>query len=240
MKKLLLFAAIAVIAFSSCSHSIYPVEGMYSSYHAKMRNTDDLEIKSKVKIFFTEKEVNSEYTIISTNAYKPFCLLPFKSLQEKKLINNFLRAAVKQAYEEGGNAILIRSAIGSTGTFYVLNLTNWNADDEAAASYVNPIFNMDKANQIKNGLSTELKRSERVLIEKAFIDEIESNIDNIYELAEIEVIREKIKILSDYNLTLKNPKKSIEKTIKKGIKICNIKEKIIIKKQKKAQKQSQK
>ncbi len=90
--------------------------------------------------------------------------------------------------------------------FFVLNLTNWVADDAATASFVNPIFNMDKAEQIKSGALESMKRSERTRCEKAFMDEIESNLQNLYELAEVEAVRSKIKVLADYNLTLKSPK----------------------------------
>ena len=138
----------------------------------------------------------------------------------------FLAEAVKQAYKQGGNAILVKSA----GIFFVLNLTDWIADDTPAASFVNPIFNMDKADEIKNSTLKNLKRSERTRLENAFMAEIESNIQNIYELKEIEAIRDKIKILSDYNLSLKNPKSKIEKVIKKGTIKCNKKEKAIIRK----------
>lgn len=239
MKKLLFFVAIAVITFSSCSHSIYPVESLYANYNAQMRNKTDLEIKSKVKIYFNEKDINGEYTIISINSYKPFSLFPLKSLQEKKLQKKFLSEAAKQAYTVGGNAILINSTAGANGSFIVLNLVNWNSDDETAAEFINPIYNMDKANKIKNGLPADIKRSERTRIENALIDEIESDLQNIYELAEIEVVREKIRILSNYNLTLKKPKKNIDKAVTKGTVKCNVKEKIIIKRNKKAEKQAQ-
>ena len=229
MLKNFIIVAIAAFVLSSCAHTIYPIESLYNNYNSQMRSVEELEIKGKVNIYFNEKDIKGEYTILSSNSYKPFCLLPLKPIFEKKMQKKFLTAAVKQAYEQGGNAILVKS----TGLFFVLNLTNWVADDAAAANFVNPIFKMDKANEVKSGALASMKRSERVRHEKAFINEIESNVENLYELAEVEAVREKIQILSDYNLTLKNPQKSIDKVVKKSLKKCKMKEKSIIKRTKK-------
>ena len=231
MLKNFIIVAIAAFVLSSCAHTIYPVESLYNNYNSQMRSVEELEIKGKVNVYFNEKDIKGEYTIISTNAYNPFCLLPLKPIYEKKMQKTFLTAAVKKAYEQGGNAILVKT----TGLYFVLNLTNWAADDAAAASFVNPIFNMEKADQVKSGALASMKRSERTRCEKAFIDEIESNLQNLYELPEVEAVRSKLKVLADYNLTLKNPKKAIDKVVKKGMKKCTSKEKSIIRK---AQKQA--
>lgn len=229
MLKNFIIVAIAAFVLSSCAHTIYPIESLYNNYNSQMRSIEELEIKGKVNIYFNEKDIKGEYTILSSNSYKPFCILPLKPIFEKKMQKKFLTAAVKQAYEQGGNAILVKS----TGLFFVLNLTNWVADDAAAVSFVNPIFNMEKADQMKSGALANMKRNERTRCEKAFMDEIESNLQNLYELAEVEAVRSKIKVLADYNLTLKNPKKAIEKVVKKGMKKCTAKEKSIIRKAKK-------
>lgn len=232
MLKNFIIVAIAAFVLSSCAHTIYPVESMYNNYQSQMRSVDELEIKSKVQIYFNEKDIKSDYTVISANSYKPFCIIPLKFVQDKAQIKKFLVAAVKKAHEQGGNAILVRT-VGTISYYYVLNLTNWNADDVPAALFANPIFKMDKANEVKSGALASMKRSERVRHEKAFINEIESNVENLYELAEVEAVREKIQILSDYNLTLKNPQKSIDKVVKKSLKKCKMKEKSIIKRTKK-------
>lgn len=230
MYKNLIIVALATIVFSSCAHTIYPIESLYNNYQSRMRSEEDLGIKAKVNIYFNEKDIKGEYTIISSNAYKPFCFLPLKPITEKKLQKRFLAEAVRQAYEQGGNAVLIQSTCRSTGTFLVLNIIDWIADDALAASFVNPIFNMENANKVKSGALTSMKRNERTRIEKAFMSEIEVNVQNLYELKEVEAVREKIKVLSDYNLTLEKPKKSIDKLVKKSLKKCNMKEKAIIRK----------
>ena len=34
---------------------------------------------------FNENDIKGEYTILSSNSYKPFCLLPLKPIFEKKM-----------------------------------------------------------------------------------------------------------------------------------------------------------
>lgn len=219
--KLLLCAVAVSVFFSSCSHQIYSVESMYNNYNSRMKSDEELSIKGKVHIYFNEKDIKSDYSIISVNTYKPFAL--FKPTFVKKMTKKFLAEAVKKAYEEGGNAILIMGA----GEFFVLNLTNWNADDAPAASFENPIFNTKYSDLVKSGALSSMKRSERVRTEKAFTDEIEANIENVKTLDEVKAVRDKVVVLSNYNLTLKHSKKSIEKAVKKYNKKLNRAEKKI-------------
>lgn len=215
--------AFAAALFASCAHSVYPVESLYSNYDLRMRSEEDLAIKGKVLVYFNERDIKSDYSIISLNTYRPTSLLPFKSVIEKKMRKRFLAEAVKKAYEEGGNAILVKSA----GFFYVLNLAQWNADDAPAANFVNPIFNMKNAELVKSGQLDGMKRSERARAEKAFINEIKDNCDNLNDLDEVEAVRTKIDILSSYNLHQKHPKSAIEKAVKKATKKVNKAEKKI-------------
>ncbi len=144
--KLFICAALIALVCSSC-HSIYSIESLYDNYNSRMRSEEELEIKGKVIIYFTENEIHSNYSIISVNTYKPFCLLPFNSIFTKKMNKKFLSQAVKKAYEEGGNAILVRAG----GFYYVLNLENWNADDAPAASFVNPIYKTKYSDIVASG-----------------------------------------------------------------------------------------
>lgn len=221
--KFLCGILIVVTLFSSCAHSVYPFEQLSNNYNLRMNSEEDLSIKSKVNIYFNEKDIPGEYKIISVNSYKPFCLLPFQSILIKKMNKKFLSEAVKKAYEEGGNAILVKAA----GHFYVLNLENWVADDMLSATFVNPIFDTSNMDIIKSGKVQGMKRGERIRTENKFIDEIKSNVDNIRDLNEIPIIREKITVLTNYNLTLKHPKSSIEKVVKKMVKKTNRAEKKI-------------
>lgn len=223
MKTLkLLLCAVAVSAIcSSCSHQVYSVESMYNNYNSRMKSDEELAIKGKVHVYFNEKDIKSDYDIISVNAYKPFVI--FQSSLVKKMNKKFLAEAVKKAYEEGGNAILVKSA----GAFFVLNLTNWNADDAPAATFKNPIFDTKYSDLVKSGKLATMKRGERVRTEKAFTDEIEANIENVKTLDEVKAVRDKVVVLSNYNLTLKHSKKSIEKAVKKYNKKLNRAEKKI-------------
>lgn len=232
----LFLCAVAALLFASCAHSIYPVESLYNNYDLRMRSVDDLAIKGKVQVYFNERDIKGEYTIISANTYSPFCFLPIKAIREKKMSKRFLAESVKKAYEEGGNAVLVKSV----GYFFVLNLKDWNADDAPAAVFVNPIFKMENAERIQDPALADMKRGERTRIEKAFIDEIKDNCDNLTDLEEVAVVREKIQILSNYNLRQKHQKSSIEKAVKKATKKVNRAEKKINKQADKLRKAAEK
>lgn len=219
----LLAAVIALFVLGSCSHTVYPTMSLYNNYNSQMRSKEELSIKSKVNVYFSEKQIKGDFEILSVNTYKPFTLIPLNYFFVKKMNKKFLSKAVKKAYEEGGNAVLVQGP----GSFFVLNLKDWVADDAMASSFVNPIFDKTLSDLVKSGKLSSMKRSERVRKENAFVDEIESNLDNMVTREEVEAVREKIKVLSDYNLTLKSPKKSFNKLIKKGMKKCNSVEKRI-------------
>ena len=58
MKKLyfsFLCMAVAVL-LSSCAHSVYPLDFLYSNYNSRMRSPEDLAIKANVWIYFNEKD----------------------------------------------------------------------------------------------------------------------------------------------------------------------------------------
>ncbi|MBQ4032843.1 MAG: hypothetical protein II620_02660, partial [Paludibacteraceae bacterium] len=96
-----------------------------------------------------------------------------------------------------------------------------------AATFKNPIFDTKYSDLVKSGKLATMKRGERVRTEKAFTDEIEANIENVKTLDEVKAIRDKVVVLSNYNLTLKHSKKSIEKAVKKYDKKLNRAEKKI-------------
>jgi len=221
--KTILAISLVTFLFTSCAHSVYPTISLYNSYNSKMKSDEELEIKGKVNIYFSEKDIDGEYEIISLNTYKPTSLFPFPKVIMKKMTKKFLKEAVLKAYEEGGNAILVQSA----GFFYVLNLKNWVADDAPAASFLNPIFDMKLSEEIKSGALSTLKRNARVRKEKAFIEELNSNVENMVNLEEIAAVRKKIAVLSDYNHTLKHPQSAYEKKVKKFSKKCDRLEKKI-------------
>lgn len=227
MKKLyfsFLCMAVAVL-LSSCAHSVYPLDVLYSNYNSRMRSQEDLTIKANVWIYFNEKDIPGEYAIISANTYNPFCLLPFRGIRVKKMNKRFLEQAVKQADKEGGNAVLVQGG----GFFYVLNMKNRDGIEVPAANFINPILDMKNADIVKSGSVEKMKRGERTRTINAFMDEIDSNIDYLQTTEEIAAVRKKIDVLSQYNLRVKNPKKSIDKFVRKKTRKVNSIEKKLAK-----------
>ena len=113
------------------------------------------------------------------------------------------------------------------GIFYVLDMKNREGLANPTANFVNPILDMKKADVLQSESLETMKRGERNRIVNAFMDEIDSNIDYLHTAEEIAAVREKIDVLSRYNLKAKNPKKSIDKFVrKKTRKVNNVEKKL--------------
>lgn len=228
-----LLLCVAAIAFTGCAHSVYPLESLYTNYNNRMRTPEELALKSNVWIYFNEKDIQGEYTIISANTYNPFTILPFQGIKVKKMNKKFLEQAVKQADKEGGNAILVQSA----GFFYVLNMPNREGFEAPAADFVNPIFDMKNVDIVGGQDILTKKNREQTRATKALMDEIESNIGYIQDAKELTAVRAKLQVLANYNLKAKSPKKSIDKFVRKKTRKLNSIEKKMAKQAAKQAKQ---
>ncbi|MBO4453660.1 MAG: hypothetical protein J5761_01230 [Paludibacteraceae bacterium] len=202
---------VAAITFTGCAHSVYPLDVLYANYNSRMCSPEEVNLKKNVWIYFNEKDIPCPYSIISANTYSPFSLLPFQPVKLKKMNKKFLEQAVKQADKEGGNAILVKGA----GYFFVLNMSDRKGVEPPTANFANPILDMTNADLFKSNAPASMKYGERNRTEKAFIDEIESNIDYLQTKEEIAAVRKKLDILSRYNLKQSHPKKAIDKFVRK-------------------------
>ena len=223
---------VAAIAFTGCAHSVYPLESMYANYNNRMRSKEDLALKSNVWIYFNEKDVPCPYNIISSNTYNPFVLLPFKALKVKKMNKKFLEQAIRQADKEGGNAVLVKAA----GIFYVLNMPEREGIEAPTGYFVNPIFDMKYADIVGGKNFKSMKNREQTRTVNAFMNEIESNINYIQDRKELSAVRKKISVLSNYNQKVKNPKKSVDKFVRKMTRKVNHIEKKLAKQSAKSKK----
>ena len=212
MKTIKLCIAIAcAFTLASCSFQIYSAKQLAENYELRMNTKEELEVKSKVKIFLNEKDINGEYTVISYVTYSPFSL-PIVMSTQKQITKKFYEKAVMKAHELGGNGIII---VGG-GYCKVIHLKNWVADDEAPATFVNIIFDRTLLDKFLDGSVAKIeKRSARKREELAFKSEIETNTENAKELDEVAFIREKISALEKYNSSLVKPSSSTAKNIEK-------------------------
>lgn len=203
------FAIACLFAIASCSYQIYPTKTLAEHYSMRMDTADELQIKSKVKIFLNEKDVQEEYEVLSYMSYSPVTIPIFMNYQ-KVLTKKFYEKAVTKAYELGGNGIIVIAG----GYFKVINIKNWVADDEAPAVFVNVIFDRVLMDKFLNGTIANMeKRSEKRREISAFKSEIESNIENAKQLDEVAFIREKMAALEKYNTSSAKPSSSITKDL---------------------------
>lgn len=231
----LLFASVCIATvLSSCSNSIYPIKSLNTGYAYAMNSESNIEIRDHIHIFLSEQPLtNVDYEIISLNAYKPFVFIPSQKLLVKKMNKKFFAKAVTNAYEEGGNAVLITTP----GFYNVLNVTDWKGN-EPVESFENPIFDTEAMDVVKAEGFTKKKRRERVLAVNTLMNEIEMNTELARNFEEVDFIRGKVKVLSDYNSI--KPSSSTSKAIEKYYKKLNSKEKQIRKKLEKEAKKAAK
>ena len=68
MKKFhILFAMCIVMFTTSCTHTLYNPKILQGNYDVRMDTKEELEIKGKVKIFLSEKDIAGDYEVISLN-----------------------------------------------------------------------------------------------------------------------------------------------------------------------------
>lgn len=218
MKRLFTFSILLLAIMTSCTHRAYQAKSMQNYYDLRMDTKEELEIKNQVKIFLSENDVTGDYTILSYNIYKPVTapiIMPIKGKIHKK----FYEKAVKKAYQQGGNAIITTGGMYDGGMYKVIDLHDWDSDNESASKYVNSIFdvslmNLFNSGTVKNAANHKVKR-----YVTEFSDEINFNLKCAHTSQEMKIIGDKIEALRRYNNSLAKPQKSITNRLKKIDKI---------------------
>lgn len=192
MKKLHLLPLLIVAilaAFTSCNHQVYPIANLEYRYQENMSNVD---AKQTVRIYYSDSQVKNKYVDIALVSYHP--ILPFKSIQEKK----FLKKAVKKAYKQGGNAVVIQTI----GFYKIIK------EDRTTGKEESFVYDMTNANKFSDGSVNMMTEDMRESSIKLFMAEIQSCIDNATEAKEFEAIADKMSILRDYYDNLSDPNPS--------------------------------
>ena len=208
MKKLLLLAACSIFFATSCTHTIYNPKVLQGHYDLRMDSKDELETKSKVRIYLSEKDVQGEYEIISLNLYKPFTIPVFMSVKGQTN-KKFYEKAVKKAYEQGGNGIIIMAG----GYYKVINLYNWDSDSAASEKFVNAILDVTLLNRFKSGEIAKLAPREVKRFVTDLDNEVMFNLKTMRTSQEAKIVKEKIIALQSWNSSQAKPdSKLLKKT----------------------------
>lgn len=192
-KSISVFLCLLLLA-TSCSHRVYNAKALNGNYDMQMTSKKDLEIKGKVRIFLSENDVNDEFEVISFNTYKPFTIPIFMS-QHKRTMIKFYEKAVKKAYEQGGNGIIIVSG----GIYKVIYLKNWDSDNADAGLYYNSVLDTTLMNKFKSGEISTLTPREIKRYVSDFFTEITFNSKTAKTYEELVILGDKIKALSEWN-----------------------------------------
>lgn len=224
MKKISILLTICIAAlFSSCSHTIYNAKTLQGNYDIRMDTKEELEIKGKVRIFLSEKDVVGDYEIISLNLYSPL-LFPKNQIPKK-----FFEQAAKKAYELGGNGIIV-----TAGGFYkVICLYNWDSDSAESAKLVNAILNTSLMDKFNNGEVAKLTPREIKRCVTDLNNEINFNLQTMKTSEEAAVVANKISCLMNWNNSQTKRDAKLTKTLDAYKKLHEVLQKRILKKESK-------
>lgn len=209
MKKIYFILAISsMFLATSCCHTLYNTRTLQGNYDVRMDTPEELDIKSKVRIFLSENDIEGEYEIISVNLYTPFripVLMSFKGQITKK----FYEKAVKKAYEQGGNGIIINAG----GYYKVICLHNWDSDNATSAKYVNAILDTSLMDIFTSGNITKMSQREVKRYVTDFANEIKFNLKTTKTSEEVIVLGKKIEALTNWNNSQFNSDKKLTKRL---------------------------
>lgn len=215
----------SLFIFSSCAHTLYPTDTLTYNYGMKMMSDEELQIKARVLVFMSEKEIKGDYSVISVNSYTPLNI-PIIYTTKSQIKKKFFKKAVIKADEQGGNGIIVTAP----GFYKVIKIMNWDSDSAKPETFVNLIFDKTVMNKFSNGEVAKMSKSDVKRYEAMFPEEIKLNIKSAKTLEEVAVIREKLAVLEAYNDSLNKPKSSIAKETEEMEKSLNTLEKRIQKK----------
>ena len=212
MKKLLYLVLLGLLITStSCSNKVYNVRELQGNYDVRMNSKEELEAKSKVRIFLSENDVQGDYMVISHNAYEPF-IFPIFMSKQKEIRKKFYENAVKQAYNLGGNGIIITG----DNTYQVIGIYNWDSDNAEVVGFTNLILDTELLDKFNDGIV--VKASPREI--KRYINdmkvEIQLNVKAVTTSEEVLVIEQKLDALQDYNNSLSKTDKKLDKFYSKN------------------------
>lgn len=231
MKKITILLTMCIAALcSSCSHSIYNAKTLQGNYDIRMDTQEELEIKGKVRIFWSENDVVGDYDIIAINQYSPL-LFPKSQISKK-----FFEQAVKKAYELGGNGIIITAG----GFYQVISLYNWDSDNAESAALVNAILDTSLMDKFNKGEVAKLTPREVKRHVTDLNNEIKFNIQCMKTSEEATIVGNKISCLMNWNNTQAKRDGKLTKTLDAYKELHETLQKKILKKEAKNKKKESK
>jgi hypothetical protein len=173
-----------------------------------MDTKEELEIKGKVKIFLSEKDIQGDYEIISINQYTPF-KIPLIMSHKGKINKKFYEKAAQKAYELGGNGIII---IGD-GIYKVISIYSWDSDSASSGKFVNAILDTSLMDRFKNGEVAKLFPREIKRCVTDLNNEIVFNLKTVKTSEEAKIIGQKIEVLKAWYNSQPKTKKQQTKLV---------------------------
>lgn len=230
--KNLIWAAICAAMFTSCSHTLYNPKVLQGNYDTRMDSKQELSIKSKVRIYLSEKDIQGDYEVISLNKYSPMISIPVLMSKKAQTDKKFYEKAVKKAYEQGGNGIIIIAG----DCYKVISLNDWDSDNAETAEFTNAILDTRLMDRFNSGEVVNLSPREVKRCVMDLNNEVKFNLKTVKTSKEVEVLGEKIKALQNWNNSQAKPNSKLSKELEAYAKLQQTLKKRIEKKEAKAKK----
>ena len=204
-----LIMALTLLLCLACSPKVYQRSDLMYNYNTRMKSPSQLTVKSKVKVFFSETEVNQEYKVLSYSLYSPLISIPIIYSKSKQITENFIEKAATNCYNNGGNGVIIDAA----GFYRIINMPSFKGDSTLVTTVVNPILDRTILDKFQSGAFNKEGKEAKKKDLAALIKEIENGLKKVSTLDEVAILNEKINAYEGYNKSLKKEKKSISNDI---------------------------
>ena len=218
MKKTVILLLSSLVLATSCT-TVYDAKLMQGYYDMRMDSKSELEVKSKVRIFSSEKDIRGEYDVISYNQYKPFYVPLFMSYK-KTVSKKLYEKAAEKAYDQGGNGVIINSG----GLYTVISLHQWDSDNAKLLSYKSAVLDTTLMDRFNKGYIASLSKREIRRNVNDLENEIKFNIKTTKTSEEAYALGRKIEALKVWNDSQEKPSKKMQKRIedyqKKQVKLA--------------------
>ena len=192
VKSFILLSIIGLgFMLSSCAIQT-PIAKMEKNYEKRMSTSEELNAKARVKVFYNEKDVPCDYSVLSLIKYKPLTM-PIFMPEKGKMNKKFIKKAVLKADEIGANAIIIQGmgfakAISAPGL--KVDIAEEDVQNTLGVSYL--------YGQFTDGTIANLSKKEKAKLVNTFEDEIKNNIESCKTLEDVAYISRKIDALEKH------------------------------------------
>jgi len=197
MKRLFFYSFLCVglsALLSSCAYQVFPISTLEFNYDMNMQTAEELNAKSNVHIFLSDKDVPADYEVLSYVRHRVLLSIPIIAPERRQRLKKYYKKAVLKAESLGGNGVIVVTI----SDFKVIDIPSLKAVTPTQSSKINPILMSAALSKFDDGSILSLDNRQTKKYVTLLKDEIESNLKACKTLEEANYIERKIDALNDY------------------------------------------